>query len=1138
MSIQIADSQEPRPGTSSPATASNTAMLARSDAYERLCNELRRYISGETSGRSFLICGHRGAGKTTLVLKAIEDTTTDALRTGATRPLFVPLHGPDLLPTFPATEQSGQVSLSHAGSVSPAQSASGDTQESLKQITIGIYRALADLFFQAYWKVAQANFTLTVPSWRDLPELAAQLRIELDGPPDLALLREYWKRAGALPDGVLQLSRSDVPETYRSTWPRNQGMLELVALSSAAQAYKVIRGRIEAKHEEKQDSTRKNSIAIQTVGEIKNLLNPLLGALAGGAVGLGLKSADVSSAVSALAGAATGLGTAVTLNFSSSRSRESSRKIETTFLPDTSIASLDRTLPLLVGRCRDAGLAPVFVVDELDKVARLSERMGSLVRHLKYLVTEKTFFCFLADRSYLEALRRSLVETAYRAEHTYFSDRIFVVYRPADLHEYLGKVLQIGGVVAPDDKLDFPVLPYMLLHRSRLHPFDLRRLLGRLRVAGGAISLPPGAVRSDLAYRFDVLIQVAVEWLLQQPETRNRLAQDEDFTQMVYDTLYYPSRMWEKGLPELDVSKETFFSYLGRRMSPSLETESPSKWSRNSNDCPLSDMDKDFLFGRLIQLVGFLTDAKRLYDAVSVTDPAQGLTPLDTSVLTALPVDPKFRLLDSKTPNVYTWRYDSYGRSVKPPGVGSVLAEFPPHQEFIDSVQNALHQTVGPNMELERLATEYGVLSTTPAWSSVQQALRRLETLEGVAQPYPEMESDSNAVWEFSQMLRSNGAAIAAALIAARILGEVSPFTPASTANIHEDKILHGLPALAGQLSLSTLKPLEKRDRLIRLTMDMERVFPGLSFNQASFDLSSVTVDAWSKALTVALGSPAIALASPSRSFEFGESVTSAWQERFSRFFRDGTTSFEPKAEDLVCGAAGVGMSPILRLDLSEMTIDAWTYFVIHCLSEVRVGAGDPNKFPALFGFAALVQLGFGKEVVDYGRRGLPLQNAPNIDAELQAARPELEGWIRSMDLRRSPVARPGIVVIRDFNSAMTLEWKPSTKYAATVTDSHNLGRLRQAMQPVWRDGLITRVVLETGPIFSFASQPLPPTTSALEPFPELLNVPYNYICPAGPPTPIPSGFPLVISPKSLDEAVDQAPAAPPPTNLPNKLNL
>jgi hypothetical protein len=46
--------------------------FAESDTYRRLHREMERYVSGQTNGGSFLIAGHRGAGKTWLVHKAIE----------------------------------------------------------------------------------------------------------------------------------------------------------------------------------------------------------------------------------------------------------------------------------------------------------------------------------------------------------------------------------------------------------------------------------------------------------------------------------------------------------------------------------------------------------------------------------------------------------------------------------------------------------------------------------------------------------------------------------------------------------------------------------------------------------------------------------------------------------------------------------------------------------------------------------------------------------------------------------------------------------------------------------------------------------------------------------------------------------
>jgi len=69
--------------------------VIESDALQRLTKEIERYGRRELAGRSILIAGHRGVGKTTLVRKAIENARKRSDYQG--RPLFVDLHGPDLL---------------------------------------------------------------------------------------------------------------------------------------------------------------------------------------------------------------------------------------------------------------------------------------------------------------------------------------------------------------------------------------------------------------------------------------------------------------------------------------------------------------------------------------------------------------------------------------------------------------------------------------------------------------------------------------------------------------------------------------------------------------------------------------------------------------------------------------------------------------------------------------------------------------------------------------------------------------------------------------------------------------------------------------------------------------------------------
>src|SRR5262249_9978824 len=97
-------------------------------------------------------------------------------------------------------------------------------------------------------------------------------------------------------------------------------------------------------------------------------------------------------------------GAALLFRFSSSSSLKRERRVDRTFIPDLSIKTLHRLLPSLIERLQDAGLAPVFVVDELDKVDDLERRIYPLIRNLKKLFAERSFTCLLVDRGFYENL--------------------------------------------------------------------------------------------------------------------------------------------------------------------------------------------------------------------------------------------------------------------------------------------------------------------------------------------------------------------------------------------------------------------------------------------------------------------------------------------------------------------------------------------------------------------------------------------------------------------------------------------------------------------------------------------------------------------------------------------------------------
>src|SRR5215510_895577 len=81
-----------------PASKTVAAHVIESSGMTQLVREMIRYARGEMTGRSYLIAGHRGVGKTTMVRKAFEVVTTRlANERMRMRPLYVELHGPDLV---------------------------------------------------------------------------------------------------------------------------------------------------------------------------------------------------------------------------------------------------------------------------------------------------------------------------------------------------------------------------------------------------------------------------------------------------------------------------------------------------------------------------------------------------------------------------------------------------------------------------------------------------------------------------------------------------------------------------------------------------------------------------------------------------------------------------------------------------------------------------------------------------------------------------------------------------------------------------------------------------------------------------------------------------------------------------------
>jgi hypothetical protein len=1055
-------------------------VLAESDAYRQLRKEIERYAADEITGRSFLISGHRGAGKTSMVVQAVWEVSREPT---LLTPLLVRIQGPDLLPDAqllrPNAVGAGAVSVdpdeaeAAAGSGDDGDGAStpqpdgsgrppGDSQamaeRALRQITQATYRALSETVANAFAETVAAVAHDHLPE-DERNELAARFRLALDEAPPPAELRELYRLAGVLRDGVLPRSRRGL----------EQGMLELTALSSAAAAFRVVAGTVESRQTVSRDEERQSSRSIAFDPSTKDLIAQVSTLLLGGAVGAGALAGGEGAATAGLAAVATVLGAGLVLKVSSARTRKHAAHEEYTFLRDHTPSTLERELPVLFGRLRVAGLAPIFVVDELDKVAGLREQMNTVIGHLKQFVSERAFFCFLTDRDYFEHLRDVSLRQAYPHEHTFFHSRILVLFRPGDLDRYLDEILGIVGS-EPDDEIHKELLAFELRHRSKMHAVDLRRELSRVSDENGYVrpvsrSGPTQPVSGaaplgfSLGMRLTVTVQLAVELLLDTEPLRSRLDQDPQFGQPAYDALYYLSRTWEEGGDSasadggvLDLSWEAFHAYLFDRMNPNPSSHQARATADDGGDgssadpgpreerLPLSTRDEDLLRHQALAVAAFMADPGTLAaeldrraqqsGALSYTEAshARDAIPTDTPLLVPL-ADDRF-----------AFRFDPYGRKLETPVSREVAGRSPgPESRPIAGPRGAppnrgelsanlagvrgldafLFDATG--MSLATLAHLY-VLSAVPTWSQVEAAMQTLEAyVNGVSsvdhdEPPVELLDAAAALDDYLRGLEGRSWILAATVVYGSALGAVHQLShhadPSSRQEV--ERRTRGVTVLATELRFDRLRTPQALERELRRYIATVQRPVSLPSDVPHSPLESD----WQSQIASALP---LGEAPPVTPDEI-EVAWDAWRRRLERRVIGGTTEIHLTEVDLLCAVEGIHPLTHFSADVSAMTISQWGVMLREAMG---MFGGPPRPWLAV---AALVELGVGHLA--------ELEPAPWTYDEVA------ESWIgRLRDTRRSALEpRPWAVIPRfEFEPPTPSggagrgmsSWRPSERYGA-----------------------------------------------------------------------------------------------------------
>ena len=1101
MTIRIVDSPEPL----SDVSRFQECILAESTASLLLAEELRLYCKSWINGRSFLISGHRGSGKTTLVhqvfLRVWEESRHQR---GFLRPLLVPLHGPNLLPARPAKPApdaggcggaKAEAPKEPGGDTAEKEKSKSETQIALEQITLGIYQALSRET-SARFRERIRERSIKTPVGRERLELAAQLEVELYESPDAMRLRDFWSRTGALEQGVL------FPPGFREI--PDQGLRELVALSSASEAYRRIAGTYTRKDIQKGDDKSQVSVSLGSSG--KELFAPVASLLIGGLAGVGVFAAQPEGLVATAAGIASALGASSVFKHSASRARDRSSSRESTFLFDTSVATLDRVLPCLIERLREAGLAPVFVVDELDKVDALRTRMADLVQHLKKFVAENAFFCFLTDRVYFEAWKQLGDAAAYPVDYTYFTHQLYVLFSSRDLHGYLKRVLEppkpvseshLAAVVDPplaaadsaviaqrvlaaqaqgrvaEYAADFPLLPYVLLHRAKMHAIDLRRELALLRGADGFISLPPGRVRTAPAFRIDLVFQIAIEMLLDDPAVREALECHPTSRRLAHDALYYLSRKWQKQEP-LDLSDvkglQAFREYLVGRMGKEIGATAKDKPFELPKD------DVDFLYKRVRSLAELISDLKGKYAAAfhiwKESRQRNGDDPLDGAIDDALELDKDLSpLLEQVDGWSFRWCVNVTGlsRQTPPAAKGHLAAPQPgivKDMELIENFSIALQDfgsgdrssARGSRIDLTTLSSQLRIISTKPAWPETERSILQLRRAAQENKPFADFTQEVDCVTAYAEMLRRTSDMIARALFAGAVLGN------ACGQEHRAESLLLGLLAISRayrfpeKAEREVVKDLQKLEETLRIEFELSANKPDIPQVNDQASISS-----WAETVQGMLSSvQSVDVFKYKTLLDRRNSASEGWYGRLLGVLSPGP-AFSPNLDDLICTVVDVSPANLISPNPGEMGLVSWSEVLFRSLTDTAID--DRLYAPAWLLYPALIALGFPVSgwhpMVDILLSEKVSYSARPLRQELS----QLKDWARWH--RPAGDARSSLLVLKRSKGSGIEGWKVSTGGAAITLSLDVAERLRK----VWPSPIgtletfvpIDRIAIEAG---------------------------------------------------------------------------
>ncbi len=313
---------------------------------------------------------------------------------------------------------------------------------------------------------------------------------------------------------------------------------------------------------------------------------------------------------------------------------------------------------LLLRRLRQAGLVPVFIIDELDKVVNPVEPLNELTSALKFLFADEGFFCFLTDRSYFAEISLKNRAQANTPLRTVYNLQMLVRYDTRSVREFLAKVIRPYGMgntpITPALQAKAEALNYILVCRSRMLLFELSRDLRSFSGTDKRFNLDFAEPLENRGHQLHLAVQLAIELVLTNEFVADRISRDPQFAQTIYDALYYPVNLWYADRREVDYSRDGLIRGISEVSGEPLT---------------LGESDKDFLHTQVKAELDLLADLPELERRLGAVDskrlninykgPLLRAMPTGISLLKRMPnapvdpTDPKFY--------VYLWNYNRSG---------------------------------------------------------------------------------------------------------------------------------------------------------------------------------------------------------------------------------------------------------------------------------------------------------------------------------------------------------------------------------------------------------------------------------------------------------------------------------------------